>query len=100
VLARPPIAAGETQEVAATSHHAEVSFDDRLVIAAGPDKTVTIGDCTLRVRDVSVTLATMEPPEVETYQFLADVGLAVLVSISGGTAPELVLEPANIAVAD
>lgn len=100
VLAAPPLGPGETREVAATTVYADVTFEDRLVLSAGPDTVLTIGDCTLRSRQVTVTLATMEPPEVETYQFLPDIGLAFVIAITGGTAPELTLVPERIAVAD
>lgn len=100
VMSLPPLAAGETRELAATSRLAEATFEDRLVLYAGPDTTVTIGVCTLRAREVTVTLATMEPPEVETSLFLPDVGISFLVAITGGTAPELDLDPVAIAMAD
>lgn len=99
-LAASPVAQGETRELTATSRYAETTFDDRLIVTAGLDATTTIGDCTLRTRQVTVTLATMEPPEVETYLYLPDIGASVHLAISGGTAPPLTLVPISIAVAE
>lgn len=95
-----PVATGERQELRATSELAEVTFDDVLIVEGGAETTLTIGDCVLRARPVSVTLQTIDPPEVERSMYLPDVGVAILMSISGGTAADLNLEPVSIAVAD
>jgi hypothetical protein len=100
VLAAPPLAPGETMQALTDETLDGETLSLTLVLTAGPDEMLRIGDCEVTARRIEVALDPEFGDDRDQYLYLPELQVGFYTGSTGGTLPPLVLRPTSIRMAD